>query len=88
MLDLLNSLAFSWQVSSIILKLFFEKRRKSKDFFILGYLFTNFTIDISNSMVDLLIPKFLTISFYHSFQICGIFGLVGRPAIQCYICCF
>ena len=35
--------------------------------FILGYLFTNLTIDILNTMVDLLIPNFLIISIKLSF---------------------
>ena len=45
----------------IILKLFFKKWREKKDFFILVYLFTNFTMDILNKIVDLPI-SFLMIS--------------------------
>ena len=45
----------------IILKLSFKKWREKEDFFILVYLFTNFTMDILNKIVDLPI-SFLVIS--------------------------
>ena len=45
----------------IILKLSFKKWREKEDFFILVYLFTNFTMDILNKIVDLPI-SFLMIS--------------------------
>ena len=48
-------------------KLFFKKWRE--DFIILGYLFTNFAMDILNSMVDLLIPNSLAISIKFSFNL-------------------
>ena len=72
----LNSLAFSWQFFLIISKLFFKKWRESEDFFVLGYLFINFTIDILNVMVDL--PCLQNRNLVLIFQI---FDLVGRHKI-------
>ena len=68
----LNSLAFSCQIILIILKLLFKNWRESEDFLIFGYLFKDFTIDISKTIADLLklklLTRFMNLSFILKFS--------------------
>ena len=75
----LNSQAFPWQISLIILKLFFKRWRESEGFFILGYLFINFIIEISKTMVDLLIPSLFTIFIIYLKSFRYLVLLIGKP---------